>query len=108
MARAINQKAEQDGLKANEVEQFKALPGNGLTATYNGTVLSGGSYKFISKQFHVPSQIKEMSDQLSNEGKTPLFFACDKQLCCIIAWRIFSKKIALKLLKKCRIWAYMW
>ena len=85
LARAINQKAEQDGLKANEVEQFKSLPGNGLTATYNGTVLSGGSYKFISKQFHVPSQIKEMSDQLSNEGKTPLFFACDKQLCCIIA-----------------------
>ena len=85
LARAINQKAEQDGLRANEVEQFKALPGNGLTATYNGTVLSGGSYKFISKQFHVPSQIKEMSDQLSNEGKTPLFFACDKQLCGIIA-----------------------
>ena len=85
LARAINQKAEQDGLKANEVEQFKTLPGNGLTATYNGTVLSGGSYKFISKQFHVPSQIKEMSDQLSNEGKTPLFFACDKQLCGIIA-----------------------
>ena len=64
LARAINQKAEQDGLKANEVEQFKSLPVNGLTATYNGTVLSGGSYKFISKQFHVPSQIKEMSDQL--------------------------------------------
>ena len=85
LARAINQKAEQDGLKANEVEQFKALPGNGLTATYNGTVLSGGSYKYISKQFHVPSQIKEMSDQFSNEGKTPLFFACDKQLCGIIA-----------------------
>ena len=85
LARAINQKAEQDGLKANEVEQFKSLPGNGLTATYNGTVLSGGSYKFISKQFHVPSQIKEMSDQLSNEGKTPLFFACDKQLCGIIS-----------------------
>ena len=85
LARAINQKAEQDGLKANEVEQFKTLPGNGLTATYNGTVLSGGSYKFISKQFHVPSQIKEMSDQFSNEGKTPLFFACDKQLCGIIA-----------------------
>ena len=85
LARAINQKAEQDGLKANEVEQFKALPGNGLTATYNGTVLFGGSYKFISGHLQVPFQIKEMSDQLSNEGKTPLFFACDKQLCGIIA-----------------------
>ena len=85
LARAINQKAVQDGLRANEVEQFKALPGNGLTATYNGTVLFGGSYKFISGHLQVPFQIKEMSDQLSNEGKTPLFFACDNQLCGIIA-----------------------
>ena len=67
LARAINQKAEQDGLKANEVEQFKSLPGNGLTATYNGTILSGGSYKFISKQFHVPSQIKEMNADARNK-----------------------------------------
>ena len=85
MARAINQKAVQDGLRANEVEQFKALPGNGLTATYNGTVLFGGSYKFISGHLQVPFQIKEKSEQLSNEGKTPLFFACDNQLCGIIA-----------------------
>ena len=85
LARAINQKAVQDGLRANEVEQFKALPGNGLTATYNGTVLFGGSYKFISGHLQVPFQIKEKSEQLSNEGKTPLFFACDNQLCGIIA-----------------------
>ena len=85
LARAINQKAVQDGLRANEVEQFKALPGNGLTATYNGTVLFGGSYKFISGHLQVPFQIKEKSEQLSNEGKTSLFFACDNQLCGIIA-----------------------
>ena len=85
LARAINQKAVQDGLRAIEVEQFKALPGNGLTATYNGTVLFGGSYKFISGHLQVPFQIKEKSEQLSNEGKTPLFFACDNQLCGIIA-----------------------
>ena len=85
LARAINQKAVQDGLRANEVEQFKALPGNGLTATYNGTVLFGGSYKFISGHLQVTFQIKEKSEQLSNEGKTPLFFACDNQLCGIIA-----------------------
>ena len=102
LARAINQKAEQDGLKANEVEQFKSLPGNGLTATYNGTVLSGGSYKFISKQFHVPSQIKEMSDQLSNEGKTPLFFACDKQLCGIIAVADIIKEDSPQAIKEMR------
>ena len=85
LARAINQKAEQDGLEAKEVEQFKALPGNGLTASYDGAVLSGGSYKFISEQFQVPAEIKATSDQLSEEGKTPLFFACGGELCGIIA-----------------------
>ncbi|MDD6637212.1 MAG: heavy metal translocating P-type ATPase [Lachnospiraceae bacterium] len=85
LARAINQKAEEDGLEAKEVEQFKALPGNGLTASYDGAALFGGSYQFISEQFQVSAEIKETSDQLSEEGKTPLFFACGGELCGIIA-----------------------
>ena len=85
LARAINQKAEEDGLEAKEVEQFKALPGNGLTAFYDGAALFGGSYQFISEQFQVTDEIKVTSDQLSEGGKTPLFFARDGELCGIIA-----------------------
>ena len=85
LARAINQRAEQDGLTADEVEQFRALPGNGLTALLDGTVLYGGSYKFISEQIQVPDEIKARSEHLSAEGKTPLFFACNNELCGIIA-----------------------
>ena len=85
LARAITQRAEQEGLAANEVTQFKALPGNGLTACLHGAVLLGGSYKFISEQIPVPDEIKEQSERLSEEGKTPLFFTCDGELCGIIA-----------------------
>ena len=85
LARAINQKAEQDGLSVKEAEQFKALPGSGLTASLDGAVLLGGSYKFISEQIHVPDEIKGKSERLSEEGKTPLFFARDGELCGIIA-----------------------
>ena len=85
LARAVNQKAEQEGLEANEVEQFQALPGNGLTAVYDGAALFGGSYQYISGQFQVPAELKATSDQLSEEGKTPLFFARDGELCGIIA-----------------------
>ena len=85
LSRAINQRAEQDGLSADEVEQFQALPGNGLTAFLKGTALYGGSYKFISEQIHVPDEIKVRSEQLSEEGKTPLLFARDGELCGIIA-----------------------
>ncbi len=85
LAWAITQRAEQEGLTAGEVEQFKALPGNGLTASLDGAVLLGGSYKFISEQIPVPDEIKAQSEQLSEEGKTPLFFTCDGELCGIIA-----------------------
>ena len=85
LARAINQKAEQDGLTAEEAEQFKALPGSGLTASLDGAVLFGGSYKFISERVRVPDDAKEQSERLSEEGKTPLFFARDGELCGIIA-----------------------
>ena len=85
LARAINQKAEQDGLTAEEAEQFKALPGSGLTASRDGAVLFGGSYKFISERVRVPDDAKEQSERLSEEGKTPLLFARDGELCGIIA-----------------------
>ena len=85
LARAIIQAAEQNRLLADEVEQFQVLPGNGLTAVLNGNTLYGGSYKFISEQIQVTDEINVMSEQLSEEGKTPLFFACDGKLIGIIA-----------------------
>ena len=85
LARAINQRAEQDGLTAAEVEQFQALPGNGLTAQLNGSNLLGGSCQFISGQLAVSETMKASSEKLSEEGKTPLFFAKDGALCGIIA-----------------------
>ena len=85
LARAINQIAEQDGLSADEVEQFQALPGNGLTALLNGTTLYGGSYQFVSEKIQMSDEIKAKYEQLSEEGKTPLFFARDAELYGIIA-----------------------
>ncbi|MDE5893430.1 MAG: heavy metal translocating P-type ATPase [Acetatifactor sp.] len=85
LARAINQKAEQEGMTAEEVTDFRALPGNGLTASLRSGVLYGGNYKFIMEQVTVSEEIKARSEQLSEEGKTPLFFARDGELCGIIA-----------------------
>ena len=85
LARAIHQRAEQDGLTAAEVQQFQALPGNGLSASLNGKTLLGGSFQFISGQISVSEAMKARSEKLSEEGKTPLFFARDGKLCGIIA-----------------------
>ena len=85
LARAINQKAEEEGIVSNEVKDFKALPGNGLTASLDNSVIYGGSYKFISEQVQIPIDIKNKSEHLAEDGKTPLFFSCDGVLYGIIA-----------------------
>ena len=102
LARAITQRAEQEGLTADEAEQFKALPGNGLTAFLDGAVLLGGNYRFISQQIPVPDEIKEKSERLSEEGKTPLFFARAGELCGIIAVADVMKEDSPQAIKEMR------
>lgn len=85
LAKAINQRARQEGIEADEVEQFQALPGNGLTAVLNGITLYGGSYQFVSEKMQISDEIKLKYERLSKEGKTPLFFASDGELIGIIA-----------------------
>ena len=102
LARAITQRAEQEGLAVCEAEQFKALPGNGLTASLDGAVLLGGSYKFISEQIPVPDEIKGKSEGLSEEGKTPLFFALGGELCGIIAVADIIKEDSPQAIKEMR------
>lgn len=85
LARAVNSRAEQDGIVAAELDSFSALPGNGLTGQLGGQTLVGGSGRFISDSVDVPDALRARAEQLSGEGKTPLFFARDGRLCGIIA-----------------------
>ena len=85
LAKAILRKAEEQGISAEEVTDFKALPGNGLTAMRGDTRLAGGNLSFIRQAAEVPDGITAKADVLSEEGKTPLFFAADGKLLGIIA-----------------------
>ena len=85
LARAILQKAGEAGLSAEEVTDFEARPGNGLSAVWNGSSLSGGNHAFISTQASIPEELARQAEALAGEGKTPLFFACDGALAGIIA-----------------------
>ena len=71
--------------KAEEVTEFTALPGNGLLAVWNGTQLVGGNFRFISTKAAITEDMKNQSEKLSEEGKTPLFFAMDGKFIGIIA-----------------------
>ncbi len=85
LAKAILRKGEEAGLEAGEVGDFKALPGNGLTGSLEGKELAGGNFTFISSRAPIPDELKEQSERLAEEGKTPLFFSRDGRLTGIIA-----------------------
>ena len=89
LAHAILAKAEETGavreMDAEALEDFRAVPGNGLSGTLNGAQLCGGNLKFIAEKADVPAQIRQKAEALAEEGKTPLFFSRDGQLIGIIA-----------------------
>ncbi len=85
LARAVLEKAGEQGIQAGEVTEFRVLPGNGLTAQLGDVSLSGGSLTFIRSQVEIPASLEEQALQLAEQGKTPLFFARGQQLAGVIA-----------------------
>lgn len=85
LARSVLKKAEALSLTAADAEDFQALPGNGLSGKVNGETLTGGNMKFISSRVTVPASLRKKSENLAEQGKTPLLFARGNQLAGIIA-----------------------
>lgn len=85
LARAVVADAEKRSMTAEEVADFKALPGNGLTATRGGKVLLGGSMKYIAGQASPDKAVLDTAEALADKGSTPLLFAENGKLLGIIA-----------------------
>ena len=83
LARAVLDRAA--GLTAPEVSDFQALPGNGLTAVLEGKALWGGSAAFTEKRAAVSPDLQAKTEELSRQGKTPLFFGAEDRLLGVIA-----------------------
>lgn len=85
LARAIIDYGNEQSVLQEAVDDFEALPGNGLTGVYQGCEVAGGNLKFIKTKATVSAEMEEYARQLAEQGKTPLFFAKDRKLCGIIA-----------------------
>lgn len=77
LAGAVNQEIEKRKITISPVKNFNALPGNGLLGEIDGVIVMGGNYRFISGHTADNEELKNISDKVSNEGKTPLIFAKD-------------------------------
>ena len=87
LSKAVLKKAQENGIKTKNVTDFSSVPGNGLTAKMDGTNLFGGNLNYIEKiaPNSIDKNILEQAEKLSEEGKTPLFFAENEKFLGIIA-----------------------
>ena len=85
LAKAILEKVKEKKWMLEEAEEFEALPGNGLKASYNKKELLGGSMKFMQEQIGISEKMQKQAQHFAEEGKTPLFFAKEQKLLGMIA-----------------------
>ncbi len=83
LARAVMEAAGDTTLES--MADFRAVPGNGLSAEIAGVPVHGGSMEFISTKVNVPEAVREQANTLAEQGKTPLFFARGNALLGVIA-----------------------
>ena len=82
---AVMQYAQALKIAVGDVTDFQAVAGKGLTAKLGGHSLYGGNLDFISEVCEIPSDTKLKAESLSNDGKTPLYFAKDNEFLGLVA-----------------------
>ncbi len=93
LAKAVVNYAETNGVKRKTFTDFQNLPGNGLKAIYHEATnnvskkfsIHAGSLKYMETVVKIPPEFIEQADELSKQGKTPLFFSKGNTLLGIIA-----------------------
>ena len=85
LAKAVLDYGTQKGVISKEVSNFKAHPGNGLSAACDGVKLMGGSVAYISSQVRIPQEVQKQAQELAGQGKTPLCFVRDESYIGMIA-----------------------
>lgn len=85
LAKAIVSYCRERSVKKQEISGFLSKTGNGLYGKINDNVLVAGNIEYIQEFCKVEEQYKNTANKLSNEGKTPMYFAYEGKLCGIIA-----------------------
>ena len=85
LAKAVVERASEDGLIPNEVDKFKISSGSGLSGILKGETVYGGNLRYVSEFTQIPNKAITTAERLADEGKTPLYFAKGNKLLGIIA-----------------------
>ena len=82
---AIKELAKQRGITNKEVSNFMAISGKGIKANIGKDAYLAGNLKLINENNISNERLEGIIDKFSNQGKTPLIFAKNKQILGIIA-----------------------
>lgn len=86
LAAAVVQYAQEQGIKFETAENFKAVFGKGVRASVNGKICLAGNAALLAENgIELPPQVQALTEQLADAGKTPLLFAQDGAVCGVLA-----------------------
>lgn len=85
LAKAILAYAQENNVAIEEVEDFTAVSGNGLSAKWNQKELSAGKAEFIKTKASLSGEWILKAESFAKQGKTPLYFVYDGELLGCIA-----------------------
>ena len=102
LAKAIVKEAERLKVTGFNVDDFTAVPGNGLSGVFNGHKYYGGNGAFIGRLALIPDELSAAADRFSKEGKTGVFFAEDNRLIGLVAVADVIKEDSPKAIKELR------
>ena len=85
LATAINEYAKELNINPTDVIDYQAIPGKGVVGTVSNTNIIAGNQKLL-EQYNINSEwVKDISNTLSQKGKTPLFFCENAKVIGVIA-----------------------
>lgn len=85
LAEAIVNKAKEKNIEIKPYEKFRAMPGYGIRAIFEGKEVQIGNRKLMeNRKINVEISQKDY-DILSNEGKTPMYISIDNELVGLVA-----------------------
>jgi Cu+-exporting ATPase len=85
LAQAIVEGAQARKLELEEVKDFEAIPGHGVSANVDGRSILIGNLKLMNRENIALGSLEEKSKSLADDGKTPMFIALDGKAAGIIA-----------------------
>ncbi len=85
LGEAILNKAKQEHIALKDPLDFAAVPGHGIRAKVNNRAVCMGNSKFMRDQNIDTGNLLQSAEQLSGEGKTPMYVAVDGQVVGLVA-----------------------